>query len=126
MWCRMEEVGKMYVSLLCSEITDFIRNDIPSERFLVMSKLLLIRDPRIKQARDVKVLIEKRINSWKNGDIKILMQEARRCSAGIERRVPQVDATLKRFANMIQRGETRSGTRLITDRIGGLCAYFRF
>ena len=54
--------------------------DSTSERVLVMSRVLLQRDPLIKASKDIRTLIGRRIEEWKENKIDNWLAEAVRCA----------------------------------------------
>ena len=63
---RNGNIGRKYVVLLIHELKLLSTTaDSTSERVLVMSRVLLQRDPMIKASKDIRTLIGRRIEDWK-------------------------------------------------------------
>ena len=73
-------IGRKYVDLLTNELKLLSTTaDSTSERVLVMSRVLLQRDPMIKASKDIRTLIGRRIEDWKENKFDKLLAEAVRC-----------------------------------------------
>ena len=73
-------IGRKYVDLLTNELKLLSTTaDSTSERVLVMGRVLLQRDPMIKASKDIRTLIGRRIEDWKENKFDKLLAEAVRC-----------------------------------------------
>ena len=73
-------IGRKYVDLLTHELKLLSTTaDSTSERVLMMSRFLLQRDPMIKASKDIRTLIGRRIEDWKENKFDKLLAEAVRC-----------------------------------------------
>ena len=73
-------IGRKYVDLLTHELKLLSTTaDFTSERVLAMSRVLLQRDPMIKASKDIRTLIGRRIEDWKENKFDKLLAEAVRC-----------------------------------------------
>ena len=73
-------IGRKYVDLLTYELKLLSTTaGSTSERVLVMSRVLLQRDPMIKASKDIQTLIGRSIEDWKENKFDKLLAEAVRC-----------------------------------------------
>ena len=73
-------IGRKYVDLLTHELKLLSTTaDSFSERVLVMSRVLLRRYPMIQASKDIRTLIGRRIEDWKENKFDKLLAEAVRC-----------------------------------------------
>ena len=58
------KIGKQYVEMLNCGLEMFLKSNIPSERLLVFSALILHRDNKVRHSKDVKIANENRMKEW--------------------------------------------------------------
>ena len=119
-------IGRKYVDLLTHELKLISTTaDSTSERVLVMSRVLLQRDPMIKASKDIRTLIGRRIEDWKENKFDKLLAEAVRC--GKKKQINQDILDEKRvskvFASLMMKGKVRSAMRWLSERASGGMLY---
>ena len=115
-------IGRKYVDLLTHELKLLSTTaDFTSERVLVMSRVLLQRDPMIKASKDIRTLIGRRIEDWKENKFDKLLAEAVRC--GKKKQINQDNLNDKHvskvFASVMMKGKVRSALRWLSERASG-------
>ena len=87
--------------------------DSTSERVLVMSRVLLQRDPMIKASKDIRTLIGRRIEDWKENKFDKLLAEAVRC--GKKKQINQDNLDDKHVSKVF----ASSAMRWLSERTSG-------
>ena len=116
-------IGRKYVDLLTHELELLSTTaDSTSERVLVMSRSLLQRDPMIKASKDIRTLIGRRIEGWKENKFDKLLAKAVRC--GKKKQINQNSLDDKHvskvFASLRMKGKVRSAMRWLSERARGV------
>ena len=107
-------IGRKYVDLLTNELKLLSTTaDSTSERVLVMSRVLLQRDPMVKASKDIRTLIGRRIEDWKENKFDKLLAEAVRCGKKkqINQDILDDKHVSKVFASLMMKGKVRSARR---------------
>ena len=95
--------------------------DSTSKRVLVMSRVLLQRDPMIKASKDIRTLNGRRIEDWKENKFDKLFAEAVIC--GKKKQINQDNLDDKHvskvFASLMMTGKVRSAMRWFSERASG-------
>ena len=117
-------IGRKYVDLLTHELKLLSTTaDSTSERVLVMSRVLLRRDPMIKASKDIRILIGlgQRIEDWKENKFDKLLAEAVRCGKKKQINQDSLDDkhVSKVFASLLMKGNVRSAMRWLSERASG-------
>ena len=90
-------IGRKCVDLLTHELKlHSTTADSLSERVLVMSRVLLQRNPMIKASKDIRTLIGRRIEDWKENKFDKLLAEAVRCGKKKQMNQDNLDDKLER------------------------------
>ena len=92
--------------------------DFTSERVLVMSRVLLQRDPRIKASKDIRTLIGRRIEDWKENKFDKLLAEAVRCGKKKQINQDNLDEKSVCFINDERQSEKRYAVALGESKRG--------
>ena len=119
-------LGRKYVDLLTHELKLLSTTaDSTSERVLVMSRVLLQRDPMIKASKDIRTLIGRRIEDWKENKFDKLLAEAVRFGKKKQINQDKVDDknVSKVFDSIMVKGKVRSAMRWLSERAGGGVLY---
>ena len=115
-------IGKMFIDTLCNELQAVAEGQRDSERLMTFAKLILIQDHNVKKAKDVKLLIEKRLDEWRGEKIKVLLTGAERCSKRRNKHrspISEANERARIFSRLMLKGNTRAAVRFITDRTAG-------
>ena len=115
-------IGRKYVDILTHELKLLSTTaDSTSERVLVMSRVLLQRDPMIKASKDIRTLIGRRIEDWKENKFDKLLAEAVRCGKKKQINQDSLDDkhVSKVFASLMMKGKVRSAMRWLSERASG-------
>ena len=115
-------IGRKYMDLLTHELKLLSTTaDSSSERVLVMSRVLLQRDPMIKASKDIRLLIGRRIEDWKENKFDKLLAEAVRC--GKKKQINQDSLDDKHFskvfASLMIKDKVRGAMRWLSEGEGG-------
>ena len=115
-------IGRKYVDLLAHELKLLSTTaDSTSETVLAMSRDLIQRDPMIKALKDIRTLIRRRIEDWKENKFDKLLAEAVRC--GKKKQINQDNLDDKHvskvFASLMMKGKPRSAMRWLSERASG-------
>ena len=115
-------IGRKYVDLLTHELKLlYTTAHSTSERILVMSRVFLQRDLMIEASKDIRTLIGRRIDDWKENKFDNLLAEAVRC--GKKKQINQDNLDDKHvskvFASLMMKGKVRSAMRWLSDRTSG-------
>ena len=112
-------IGNQSVELLAKEIEKLVSGEFPSERLLVCVAVILQRDKSVKQAKDIRVVIGRRLQLWESGQVGILVDEAVSLDKKIGRRKERTsDQFAKTFHRLILRGKVREAVRWLIE--GGM------
>ena len=119
---RNGNIGRKYVDLLTHELKLLSTTaDSTSERVLVMSRVFLQRDPIIKASKDIRKLIGRRNEDWKENKFDKLLAEAVRC--GKKKQINQDNLDDKHvskvFASLMMKSKVRSAMRWLSERASG-------
>ena len=115
-------IGRKYVDLLTHELKLLSTTaDSTSGRVLVMSRVWLQRDPMIKASKDIRTLIGRRIEDWKENKVDQLLAEAVRCGKKKQINHDSLDVkhVSKVFASLMMKGKVRSVMRWLSERTSG-------
>ena len=119
------KIGKQYVEMLNCELELFLKSNIPSERLLVFSALILHRD-KVRHSKDVKITIESRMKEWSMEKFQPLVQSFKRCiqfsSKAVRTQKSDPEEKLRAFAKMVQEGNIKNATRFLADENGDECS----
>ena len=69
-------VGKEIVGFLANEISMLTEKRVNSERFIIFCRIALQRDRLVEKGSDVRRLLKRRIDAWRNINFDELVQEA--------------------------------------------------
>ena len=101
-------IGRKYVDLLTHELKLLSTTaDSTSERVLVMSRILLPRDPMIKASKDIRTITGRRIEDLKKNKFDKLLAEAVRCGKKKQINQDNLDDkhVSKEFASLMMKGK---------------------
>ena len=115
-------VGRELVNLLTNEVSMLSREEAISERWIVFCGVVLQRDSMVKKGTDIRRLLKRRMDAWKQNRFDELVYELERC-ARIKSKVgssnSDEDHIIKVFSRLMLRGQVRSAVRWLTDRAPG-------
>ena len=113
------KIGKQYIEMLNCEFEMFMKSNIPTERLLALSALILHRDSKMKQSKDVKITIEIRME-WSVEKFQSLVQSYKKCtqfsSKAVRTQKSDPEEKLRAFAKMVQEGNIKNATRFLSDK----------
>ena len=115
-------IGRKYVDLQTHELKLLSKTaDSTSERVLAMSRVLLQRDPMIKASKDIRTLIGRRNEDWKENKFDKLLAEAVRCGKNKHINQDNLDDkhVSKVFASIMMKGKVRSAMPWLSERASG-------
>ena len=112
-------IGRKYLNLLTHELKLLSTTaDSTSEKILVINHVLSQRDPMIKASKDIRTLIGRRIEDWKENKFDKLLAEAVRC--GKKKQINQDNLDDKHvwkvFTSLMMKGKVRSAMRWLSER----------
>ena len=110
--------GHRYIDLLCNEVNLLIRDFFPSERIIIFSSVILQRDRWVRRLRDIKRVLERRMDLWSDNNIDLLIQEAVCCDRTFKRPLQSMNEehTNKVFTRLMLQGKTRPAMHWLTSR----------
>ena len=73
-------VGKDYVALLSSKIDLLAQGSVRSERVLVFLLAVLQRDPMVRRGTDIRRLLARHLQRWKDHCFEDLVNETEKCA----------------------------------------------
>ena len=114
--------GRKYVDILTLELKLLSTTaDSTSERALVVSRVLLQRDLMIKAPKDIRTLIGRRIEDWKENKVDKLLAEAVRCGKKKQINQDKLDDkhVSKVFASLMMKCKMRSAMPWLSERASG-------
>ena len=118
-------VGREFVSLLSEEMSSLSRGEAKSERLIVFLVVMLQRDGLVKKGSDVRRLLKRRIDAWREDMFEELLHEAERCAHQLhkpQRGKADEEHTIRIFTRLMMRGRVRAAVRWMTERVssGGI------
>jgi hypothetical protein len=114
-------ISKEFISLYSKEIDSFVSGSTKSESFICFPSLILQKDKSVRKTKDIRGLLRRRMQMWKNGHFNELLNEAEHCNNKLPQSSGKMDRDqeTKVFSNLILQGRLREAVRFITDRQGG-------
>ena len=114
-------VGKDFVVLLSSEIDLLAQGSVRSERVLVFLSAMLQRDPMVQRGTDIRHLLARRLQRWKDHCFEDLVNETERCAWRLPRSrfKHEKDRCVKVFTHLMLWGQVQAAVRFITNRVHG-------
>ena len=73
-------VGREFVSLLTGEVTILSRGEAKSECLIVCMNVMLQRDAMVRRGADIRRLLKRRMEMWRESRFDELTHEAERCA----------------------------------------------
>ena len=113
-------VGRIVVDLLANEIERTVNGIQNSEMEFLFTGLILQKDKMVRNGKDIRRLLTRRMDLWEKGHIEQLLEEAKICHSQLPTMTRNLnDEPLFRVYNRLMlRGKIREATRLITERGG--------
>ena len=114
-------IAKEFVSLHNDEVSAFGDGNKKSEAFVCFPAVILQKDKNVKKTNEIRKLLIRRMNMWKEGLFLDLIREAEQC----DRKLPNSSGVMtsekeiKIFSDLILQGRLREAVRFITDQQGG-------
>ena len=115
-------IGRRYVDLLSEEVSQVGAGNYSSDRVIAFSALMLQRDRMIKRSCDVRRVIERRMDLWKNQEFNVLLQEAIRCDKSLKntrKSDMNKDHVTKVFTKLMLQGKIRAAVRWLSEKARG-------
>ena len=115
-------VGREFVDILSEEVRLLSRGMVKSERLIVFMIVLLQRDSMIRNGYDIRRLLKRRMNAWREGQFDELQHEAIRLMRQqhwIQPRKQDEENTIKVFTRLMLKGQVRAAVRWMTERASG-------
>ena len=94
------------------------KGDKKSEVSICFPPLILQRDKSIVKTADIRRLISKRLELWKQNKFMELISEAENCDKKLPRKQANIsdEKAVQIFTRLLLRGKIREATRFITER----------
>lgn len=110
-------VPRSFVHMLAEEIETLAKNNHPSERVLVFVSVMLQRDIMVKQARDIRLLLNQRLEMWKANEIDSLINGAIHSDKHLITRGGKNDMNhiIKVFRGLMVKGKVRDAMNWLVD-----------
>ena len=77
--CSWGAVGRYFTSILAKEIQALDNAEQKSEKYAILSKLILQKDKRIVKSSDIRRLLRRRMKMWEEDLFDQLIEEAELC-----------------------------------------------
>ena len=117
-------IGRQFVSIFAAEVSSFAKGETKSEISICFPPLILQRDKNIVKTADIRRLISRRLQHWKDKRYLELISEAEECNRKLPLSQPKIteDKAIEIFTRLLLSGKIRAATRFITERMesGGL------
>jgi hypothetical protein len=114
------------ITILTETILALAKREQPSEWIIICQATLLQRSKGVTQSADIKRLLQRRVEMWRNNEFEALVQEAERCNKELQaasrakRGKPRdKDQTASIFMKMIFQCKYRDAVRFISDEVTG-------
>ena len=94
-------------------LNHLIRDSFPSERIIIFSSVILRYDRSVRHLRDIKHVLERRMDLWSDNNIDLLIQEAVYCDHTIKGPLQSMNEeyTNKIFTHLKLQGKIRPAMR---------------
>jgi hypothetical protein len=111
-------VGREFTSILAEEYDFLASGKQKSERPSMFGKLILQKDKNIKKSTDIRRLIKRRLQMWKDDLLEELIQEAESCDKKLPTGGTKMsnDKAAAVFSKLVLQGKIREAVRFVTDR----------
>ena len=117
----MGACGHRYIGLLCNEVNVLIHDSSPSEQIIIFSSVILQCGCSVRSLRDIKRVLERRMDLWSDNNIHLLIQEAIRCGRTFKLPLQSMNEehTNKVFIHLMLQVKIRPAMRWLTSRVKG-------
>ena len=115
-------IGKKYVGLLSEEVMHVAVGNYPSDRLIVFSAVMLQREKSVRKGKDIRRVLERRMDLWKRSEYDLLLQEAIRCDQSLKSLQKQdfdSDHVVKIFTRLMLQGKVNSAVRWLSEKARG-------
>uniref|UniRef100_A0A8D8WJ63 Reverse transcriptase domain-containing protein n=1 Tax=Cacopsylla melanoneura TaxID=428564 RepID=A0A8D8WJ63_9HEMI len=112
-------VGRQFVSTLAEEIQSIADKKHVSDRTMFFCAVLLQREKSVTKGSDIRRLLKKRLDLWREEKFDELLHEAQRCDRQLgKNRNDSVDEEhrIRIFTRLVLQGKLRDANRWITNR----------
>jgi hypothetical protein len=119
-------VGRQFVETLTEELVGVRERQWNSERFFVFQMVILQRCKGVRKAGDIRRRIRTRMEHWKEGKYKMLVQDTVKTSLSLlshVRRQMDDQEIARTYNRMVLQGKLRQAVRWITQRHKGGILY---
>ena len=121
---RRCNLGKRFVNLLANEFKGVRLRQWNSERVIVFAAVILNRRSNVKEAKEIKKVIQQRLDMWEAGQFTALCNEVMKgaesvapfCTAGDWKEDGVSENVAARYNSMVLSGKIRSAVRFATER----------
>ena len=118
-------IGRHIVDHLTQEITE-LAHDLPkqgkSERIFIFCACILQKDSLINSNSDIRHLLQRRLDMWRDGQFDNLIDEAVRCNKRFlksKKEKMNLETNHRLFNRFMLNGKIRQATRMVTERSNG-------
>jgi hypothetical protein len=122
-------IGREFVNSLADEIDSLTNQQFTSERLIIFCALILQRDSQIRKAAEIRQVLKRRLQMWREGHFDVLLHEAERCDSYYHfpdrhrSKKLKTDHVTKIFARLMLQGRVREAMRWISEEgKGGVLA----
>ncbi|KAF6198854.1 hypothetical protein GE061_006877 [Apolygus lucorum] len=111
-------IGDRFVEALANEILSLAQGEHTSERAMVFAAVLLQRNRMIKHAKDIRILLERRLRLWSECEWDILINEAVTLDKKLMNRgYGNGNDISKIFHSQMARGKVKEAMRKLTEEV---------
>ena len=111
--------AKRFIETYATLVSQVVTRQHNFETPLVFVMVMLQRDPNIKRNRDIRALLNQRLDEWQTGEFALLVDQ---CELAMKSHLAQRQGNTtpqqraKRFNHLMLQGEIRQAVRYITER----------
>ena len=111
-------VGREFTNLLADEYDLLASAKNTSERVSMFGKLILQKDKNIRKSPDIKRLLKRRMQMWRDNLFEQLILEAELCDKKLPKSISKMDddEAILNFSRLVLLGILRQAVRFLTDR----------
>jgi hypothetical protein len=115
-------VGKRFIEMVSDSLEAILARKWNAEKFIVFSLVILQRSRNVRQSKDIRARISRRMDAWEEGKFDMLVQDTERAmTTYLSTKQGHVteEQRAKIFHRRMLRGDTRGAVRYITEREKG-------
>ncbi len=114
-------LGRAITDAVAGEVDAIAKLEAPADRLFVFIRTLIQRDPDVRKGKDVKRMLWRRLEMWREGLVEELLCEAERLDEHFATTQPPLDdeSVFRIFNRLMLQGKIKAAVRFVTERGGG-------